>query len=147
MPRYERAVASNGAPGAGVTYFDIRTSSAVQARVREIIFTIGGTSNTEIGLIYSATVGTASTQVTGVAADRVAAASATQIGTAWSAAPTISGTPYERSQYIGGTVGNGFDWVWSADAPLLIPVSKSILLWNRGAAQGSVAYCTIVWDE
>lgn len=147
MPRYERAVIQGSAVSAGATCFDIRTSSTVEAKILEIGITIGGTSNSEIGLIRSNTVGTASTSVNGEKTDVASIASATVIGTAWSSAPTISGTPYIRQAYIGGTVGNGFIWTWSDRAPLIVPVSASVLVWNTGAAQMSIVRGWVVWEE
>jgi hypothetical protein len=147
MARYERAVIQGSAVGTGTTIFDIRTSSTVEAKILEIGLTIGGTSNTEVGLIRANTVGTASTSVSGEKPDLAAVASATVIGTAWSSAPTISGTPYLRQVYIGGTVGNGFIWQWARESALIIPVSASILLWNVGAAQASICRGWVVWEE
>ena len=148
MARYNAGFNCAAASG-GATYFDIRTNSTVEAHILEIGITIGGTSNTEIGLIRSNTVGTASTTWTAQKPDPAVIAAGTTIGTAWSSAPTISGTPYIRQAYIGGTVGNGFIWTFGpspADG-LIIPVSSSLLVWNVGAAQGSVLRCWVVWDE
>ena len=45
------------------------------------------------------------------------------------------------------SIGNGFAWVWTPDAPLVLPVSSWLVVWNYGAGAGSALSLTVVWDE
>ena len=146
MPYFERGFTTSSA-SAGAAYADIRTSSTVPISILEIGMAIAAGTNTEPGLIRSATVGTASTSYTPEKANPATAAAASSLSSAWSSVPTIAGTPlYLRQGYIGGTVGNGLIWTWDEDQ-LIVPVSSSILIWNYGAAQGAAMRVWFTWKE
>ena len=148
MPSFMRGFVTGGA-STNSAYVDFRTNSTVPAQILEIGITLATGSNTELGLLRTATVGTTSTTQTPEKMDPASAAATLVIGTAWSSAPTIAGTPLDLiRQYIGGTVGNGAIWTFhSDDDRLLIAVSSSIVLWNRGAAQGATLHGWVKWRE
>lgn len=145
MPIFERGITTVAA-GAGAAYIALRASANVPVELLELGLTVANAVNSEVGLVRAATGGTASTTWTPEKVNPASAAAATIVETAWSPAPTIAGTPlYLRTAYIGGTVGNGLIWVFTD--PIIIPVSSSILIWNRGAGQGGILHAYAKWRE
>lgn len=117
--------------GGGTPSLQLKTNSTVQAYVTSIRFSnwvsFGGAST---GFIRSATLGTATTSKNGVAGDPNAPASSSVVCTAWSVNPTISGTPVyiHQTTYLPTAISWNLDF--PVDAPFIIPVSSSLLLWT-----------------
>ena len=148
MARYELGVTTPAA-AAGAAYLDIRTGANDRVSILEFgMFTTAATA-TSFGLIRPATIGTASTSQAAVSGDAATpnATSATVIGTAWSAAATISGTPaYLRRMTAAGNIGSGAIFTWPLYG-LTVPVSSSLLVWNFGAAAGAACSAYVVFEE
>jgi hypothetical protein len=136
------------AAAAGATYADLRSTSTDRLRVRELhIFSLSATE-TFVGLIRPASVGTASTTVAGQARDPAEPAATGLVGSAWSAAPTIAGSPIYLARYhLPATIASGLILTYPIEAPLVIAVSSSLLLWNFGGSAGSALDVTFVWEE
>jgi hypothetical protein len=147
MPATYTCAVRTPAAAAGATYCDLRTTSTDRARIREIGVSSSAATLSSLGLIRSATIGTTSTTTIGQAQEPGEAAGTVLIGTAWSSAPTISTNVYLRRFAIPATAGAGVIWTWPYDAPLVVPVSASILLWNFGAAAGAACDVYWVWEE
>lgn len=113
---------------------DIRTAATDRCFLRELGISVGvaGAAPT-VGLIRSATIGTASATAVGQADDTADPAGTVLMGSAWSAAPTISGTPlYLRRITLPASLGAGWVWTWPPGEELVVPISSSLLVWMIG---------------
>ncbi|SRR6266478_990424 len=129
--------------------WEIRTSANIRARVVELgIFMAAATAST-FGLGRPAAIGvTPTTPVDLLPNDfaDVTVAAQVQSALAWGTAPTNpTGPNYLRRISLSATIGVGVIWTWSDTAPLVIPVSSSIVVFNL--ATNGVADMYIVLDE
>jgi hypothetical protein len=70
------------------------------------------------------------------------------VGTAWSAAPTITAASRMRKGQLPATIGAGL--VWTFPDPLIIrngTKTDYLVLWNESASTNSVLNGYVVWDE
>ena len=134
------------APLAGAPYISIKPATRI-AIVRRVSVTITAATASSIGLIRAATAGTASTTTTGEALNPADGASTAGIVTAWSGAPTISGTPvYLRRIVLPATANTTVTWDFE-DAPIYVEAATPLLLWNYGAGTASASAISVDWSE
>lgn len=134
------------AAGAGAAYAVIRAAAADRVRVREIaVFTSAATASS-VGLIRTTANGTITTSTLVQAQEPADPAGTCNIDTVWSVAPTI-GTIYLRRIALPATASAGIIFTWPSDAPLIVPVSGGIALWNFGGLAGSALDAHILIDE
>lgn len=149
MARYSSAVRTPAA-AAGAPYCDFRPAASDRCRILEVgVFTSAATASS-IGLIRTLTTGTATTTQAGVPNDPAEAAGTALIGTAWSTAPTIAGTPlYKRRIALPATAASGVIWTWPTDGPVFATngATTGLVLWNFGGSAGSALDVYWVWDE
>lgn len=146
------------AAAAGAAYGQIRSTNNARglyvARVKIVVATAVAGS---FGLIYAASVGTSSTSQLGEnvesALDGDPAAYGT-IDTAWTVAPTISGTPkYLERVTLPATIGTVYEFMPFEQTKLLSLDTATgggpngLLLWNFGAGAGPAVDLTIDWLE
>lgn len=147
MAVYSAAVRTPAA-AAGAAYADVRTTAAERARIMEIGAFGTAATAASIGLVRPASSGTASTTTAGQPNDPGDAPATAAVGSAWSAAPTISGTPIYLRRFTGPALaGAGVIWTFPLGSEIVVPVSGSFLLWNFGAAAGPALDLYIVWNE
>lgn len=151
MRRYSLSVRTVAA-AAGAPFCDLRTPSGNRVYIREIGVFVASQATpavSGIGLIRPNAVGTASTTQAGASEDpSEPAASGTLVGTVWSSAPTIAGTPaYLRKATLPATVGVGIIWTWQEGKPLIVPISSSLIVWNFHSATANLLDVYFVWEE
>jgi hypothetical protein len=134
------------AAAAGAAYATIHTAAGARARIQEIhAFTQAATAS-RIAVGRKNNTPVASTSVLGQAEDPADAAAVTNVDTAWSTAPTAPANFLRRGS-LANLIGAGVMWVWTPGKELIIPVSDWLIIWNDGAAAGSILSLTIVWEE
>jgi hypothetical protein len=138
--RYSLGVRTSGVTSATAAW-EIRTSSAVRAFIKEIgIFLAAATAST-YGLGRPGAIGVTPTSPVSLLAEDNSAAAASQSALAWGTGPTVP-TNFFRRIGFPATIGSGVIWTFG-EPGLLIPVSNSIVLWNL-ATNGVVdAYAVI----
>lgn len=70
------------------------------------------------------------------------------IGTAWSAAPTVTAASRIRRGQLPATIGAGL--IWTFPTPMLIrngTKTDYLVLWNESAGTNSVLNGYVTWDE
>lgn len=144
MPALYSASVVTPAAAAGAAYAALRTAAGHRARIRQIDAYVNAATASSVGLVRSASVGTASTSVLGQAWETGDAAAVSNVDTAWSAAPT-AGSVFLKRYVSPATIGSGV--IWTFPAGLVVPISSSILLWNYGGSAGSALSVTITWEE
>lgn len=143
--QYSVGLAITG-PSAGAAFVQLLPSSKA-VMVRHVSVTITAATATSIGIIRAETAGTGSTSTAGAAHNPSAPASNGAIVSAWSVAPTISGTPvYLRRIVLPATANTTVTWEFN-DAALIATPTASLLLWNFGGGAASNASVTVAWDE
>lgn len=125
---------------------ELRASSTVRLRVRQISITLGAATASIFGIGRPAAIGvTPTSPVSGLPldpADTVAAAG--QGAVAWGTGPTV---PPQFLARIGfpAAIGNGWIWTFDPGSELVVPLSGSIVVWNL--ATNGVADVTWTWWE
>lgn len=133
------------ASATNVALFDIRTGAADRVRVLEIgLWNVAATSVT-LSLERQTTLGTTSTTVVPQAGDPAESAATSLIGTAWSVAPASTAVPMRRV-VLPANVGAGVIFPFGF-GDLVIPVSSSLLIMNRGAASSGIMNGYVLLDE
>lgn len=146
MAIYEIRIPTQAA-ASGAAYTLLRAGSRL-VRLLELRFTQTQATASNIGLAAALTLGTPTTTslAKGRNPDDVASLAGFDLG--WSVVPTIAVTPYYyRGDTIAGVVGNGIQWTWAADKPLILLPSTGLLLWNFGAGAGGIMNANAVFDE
>lgn len=147
MAVYELGVRTPAA-AAGAAYADLRTGANERLLLLEVGFFTTAATSTSVGIVRPLTIGTASTTQAPVNTDSAGPASNSLVGTVWSAAPTIAGTPaYSRRLTTSANIGAGFVLQWSRANATIIPVSSSLLFWNFGGAAGAACDAYFVVEE
>lgn len=102
-----------------------------------------------IGLIRTLTLGTATTSNTVQPAHPGDPAGAAALTTAWSTAPTISGTPnYLRRIILPATIGAGVIWSFGyGDMIALNAATSGLVLWNFGGATSAALELYVTLEE
>ena len=144
MPALYSASVVTPAAAAGAAYAAIRCAAGDRARIRQIDVYTNAATASSVGLVRSASVGTATTSVLGQTWDPADTVAVTSVDTAWSAAPT-AGSVFLKRYVAPAAAGNGV--IWTFPSGLIVPVSGSILLWNYGASAGSALSVTFTWEE
>lgn len=137
--------------GSGGTALAARTVGTAYAAIRAganpiTVYEIGvfaGTAVvTNVGIIRSATVGTASTSIVPVPENT--GTPLARLDTAWSAAPTVSTNVYLRQISIPAAIGNGYTYIFPDG--ITVAASSSLLVWNfTGTSATTFVHC--VFDE
>lgn len=144
MPKFHAAF-TTAATAAGAAVVDFRTTAASRARVLEIgLFSTAATALT-LEVARSTTLGTASTTVVPIAGDPSDPAATLVVGTAWSAAPAATGVGV-RGMTIPPNAGAGVIWSFGL-GDLVIAVSSSLVIMNRGGAAGPICRGYITYVE
>ena len=150
--RYQSALTKVGINTAGPQlYWQLRSGATYRLRILEIGISVAVAPTTAPLFQISratATLGTASTSLTGVAVDPNDATGTGILESAWSSGPTIN-TTYTRMFGLPASAGAGFIWTWPIDSPLILPVSNGLQITNAnasGATTGTFA-AYVLWDE
>lgn len=149
--RYQAALSRAGINTAGPQlYWQLRSNASARLRIIELGISISVAPTTAPLFQISratASLGTASTTLTGQALDAADVTATGIFESAWSAAPTIN-TTYHRMFGLPVTAGGGFIWAWPTDSPLILPASAALQITNAnasGATTGTFA-AYIVWE-
>lgn len=143
--QYQLAIASVAA-ATGAAYMTIHTGSTNRIKLREVTIQLNAATASSFALGRPGNTPVATTSTLGLALDPNDPASGTNVDTAWSTAPTTPSNFFTRNAFP-ATAGLGAQWVWSADAPLLVSASSWIVLWNFGGGTASVQQVTWKWEE
>ena len=137
--------------GSGATALAARTVGTGFAAIRAgasaiTVYEIGIFNGTavvsNVGIIRSATVGTASTSVVPVAENT--GTPLARLDTAWSSVPTVSTNVYMRQIAIPATIGNGYTFVFPDG--IAVAASASLLIWNF-LGTSATTFLHVVFDE
>lgn len=153
--RYQAALSRSGINSAGPQlYWQLRSNGSFRLRVIEIGVSTAVAPTTAPAFQISratASLGTASTTLTGLQLDSSDPNATGILESAWSGAPTIN-TSYHRMMALPTTAGNGLIWSWPPDSPLVIggaATAHALQITNAnasGATTGTfMAY--VVWEE
>jgi hypothetical protein len=148
---YQAALSRAGINTAGPQLYWQLRSATPRIRIYEVGVSVSVAPTTAPVFQISratASLGTASTTLTGIALDAADAAATGIFESAWSGAPTIN-TSYQRMMGLPVTAGGGFIWTWPEDSPLVLAGTNALQITNAnasGATTGTfVAY--VVWEE
>lgn len=145
LRRFSAALAITG-PGAGAAFAALAAGSKA-ARLLRVEMSLKAATATNVGLIRAVTEGTATTTTAGQAHNPSDGASGASIASAWSAAPTIAGSPvYMRRVLLPATVGTQLVWTFD-DVEMLVAPGTPLLLWNFGAGAASDVELGLTWNE
>ena len=153
MTTYRAAVnAKAGANTANTILFQLKAGATYRPRLSEIILTVttAPTNAPQIAIMRSATVGTASTTMTGQAADPAEGAGTAALESAWSSAPTISGTNYLFATTLPTTAGSILYWSAPTETDHIVLSTSTGLSFVQVAASGTTvgAYSLqLAWEE
>lgn len=144
MAKYHAAFTTAAAANAAA-YVDFRTASTDRAKVLELSISSTAATANLWSLARSTTLGTTSTTVLGQPGDPGDPAATLVLGTAWSVAPASTAVPLRELQGS-ATIGAGVIWTFAL-GDLVIPVSSSLVIFNRGGATGAICRGYVTWDE
>lgn len=145
MSRYGVELATV-APAAGAPYATIAAGTK-RVELRELGLFCNAATASSVRLLRPANTPVATTSTLCQPHDPAnTLASTTNIGTAWSTVPTISTNIGTRRITLPAQIGAGVIWTFY-DSPLVIPPSGWLVLWNFGAAAGSVLNMYATVDE
>lgn len=145
MATYSLAVQTVAA-ASGAAYASIHAPSTRTARILEVHAFVNAATASSIGLGLAGNSPVASASVVGDPDDPLSGASLVNVDTAWSTAPTVP-AKFKRRFVSPNTAGSGIIWTFPRDRPLIVDVSKYLVLWNFGGAAGSVLSATFCWEE
>lgn len=141
--RYEVSVQTPAA-AAGAAYATIRAAASQRARITEIGCFVNAGTATNIALIRPTNTFVPTTSVAVLPQDPSDGTGVTNVDTAWSTAPTI-GSVFMRRIALPAVVGAGI--VWQFENLVVGPAgTAALVLWNFGAAAGSVVNLYVVTD-
>lgn len=145
MARYHLGFTTPAA-AANAALVDVLCNASIRARVLEIgLFNTAATAAT-LTLERTTAIGTRTTPVNPVPGDTGDGTPATaNVATAWSVQPTFSGTAMRRYQ-LAAVIGAGVVWTFGM-GDLVVPLSGSLAVVNRGGAATGVLAGHIVIDE
>jgi hypothetical protein len=124
------------------------TAATDRLYVAEIGFSLNAGTASSVGLIRSLTLGTSSSTAAGQAQDPGDAAAVGTVDYAWSAAPTIAGSPvYMRRCVCPATAGYTVIWVFPKPIVVTNAATGGLLLWNFGASTASILSAYACWEE
>lgn len=144
MALYRVAIAT-GATAAAAAIAQLKSAASDRIYVREIGVFCNAATQSQIGLVRSATLGTATTTVLGQACDPAEPAGTGALESAWSAAPTI-GAIYLARFVLPAAIGAGIIIPFQP-RELILNAATGLCLWNFGAAANSVLQLHVVWEE
>lgn len=147
MPIMEAGVVTVAA-AAAAPYAEIRTGANNPIVIYEMGFFINAATASSIQVVRPAAIGVtpAGTTVPVPVDDSVGAASTVTIATTWGTAPTISTNVPLRKGATPATLGTGIVWTWPVQG-LHVPKASSLVIWNYGAAGGSVLNMYVTFME
>jgi hypothetical protein len=141
---YSAALRITG-PASGAAYVSIVAGSTKAIRVREVGLVLVAATASSVGIIRAATVGTASTSTAGQSHRTLATSAGATVKSAWSAAPTIAGSPvYMRRLVLPATIGASVTW---ENLDLVVEPSAALLVWNFGGGAASDVDMHVTWEE
>ena len=148
MPRYSIGFVST-ATGTGAPIATIEAPTR-QLRVWEIGVFCNAATASGVSLFRNTNGSEANSTATSVgqAFNPADVAGTGLIGTAWSAAPTITAASRMRRGQLPATIGAGL--IWTFPEPLLIRNATKadyLVLWNESAGTNSVLNGYVIWDE
>lgn len=144
MARYAKGFQS-AAAAAGAAYFEFRPGARM-VQIRELGVSCNAATASSIGLGQPGNTPAGGTPSLGAPLDRNAQAAVGGVVTSgWTTAPTAPSI-YVRQLILPATIGAGV--IWTFPEPVEINASAAgLILWNFGAAAGSVLSAYIEWDE
>lgn len=133
------------ATAANSNIFSLRSTAAVRAELLEVhLWAETAVAWVSPALFLTTVVDTAGTAVAGQKED---SGSGTPVCT-FSTIPTggtLAAVAHRRAS-LPNVVGSGLIWAWPDHAPLLVPLSLSVMLRNDGVVGPAISY-TVVWSE
>lgn len=147
MPNYQVGVLATPAPASGAPYATFHTGASNQARIYKMIVTNTQTVTSQFAL-YNAASNTPVATTSALAKPNITQdhAATCNLDTAWSTAPTVTGSLWEAFT-LGPSIGSGLQDVWQSDKEITIAVSTWFVFWNGGAGAGGICTITIAYDE
>lgn len=145
---YSAGVATPAA-AAAACYTELKGAATDRARLLRVEIVVNAATASSIGLYRSAAQGTASTTVLGQPHDSGDSAATAIPATAWSSAPTISTNVPLRRIVTPAVAGYPIIWDFTGQeiAAAASGGTASFVLWNFGAAAGSVLHVAWTWAE
>jgi len=134
------------AAATGAAYQTIHTPAGTRGFLRELGISVNAATASSVGLGRPANTPTATTSVLGLAHDVADAASAINVDTAWSTAPTAP-TQFLRRVVFPATAGVGLIWAFPPGQEIIMGLSSWLVLWNFGGATGSILSTYWTWEE
>lgn len=142
--RFEAGI-NTVAAAAGAAYAELRAPSGAPITVLELGFFVQAATASSVGIGRPAAIGVtpggATTPLSTAKASGVTSSSS--FATTWGTAPTVPAAFFRRVTTPANIGAGGvFQWRYG---DLVIPAGGSLVLWNFGAAAGSIlsAYCAI----
>lgn len=144
MARYTIAV-TGAAAAANAALADLAAAASDQVSLLELHLFNTAATLSDIALARTTAIGTRTTPTTVVPEDPTKPPGTATSAVAWSVAPTISATNM-RAATLPANIGAGIMWTWAV-GQLIVPVSGSIVVVNRGAGAVGATRITFVVDE
>ena len=143
MPRYDIGGLTNTTATASAVRVELRgATSGERTRVFEIgIFNGAATAG---GLLFgrAGAIGVTPTSPITTLGEDTADTGTAQVATAWGTAPTTPTNPMRQFEYP-AAIGAGI--VWTFPEPMIIPLSGSLILYNRAASStATISYYFVV---
>ena len=129
----------------GAAQWEIRAGSTIRLKVYEIGFFLTAATATTFGLGRPAAIGVGTGGVAPLPYDAGDAAASSLVAVSWGTTAPTAPANYFRRASLPATVGNGLIWRWSENAPLIVPASGSIVLWNLATNAACNVY--VEYDE
>lgn len=145
---YEAATLTSAAPALNTAFAELR-AGARRLFILEIGVFLGAATATNCALSRTTTVGTGgANSVTGQTTDPAnPAGTGTLQANAFTVAPVIATSTPLRRAHLPAAIGAGLIWAWSADAPLVVPASGSVVLWTPVIAGAAAISSYVRWTE
>lgn len=123
-------------------------SSLVRARIREVKAFCNAATAASIGLVRATGLGSPSVYVLGQSLDDADPQLATcLVDSAWSAAPTIAGSPiYFEQAVLQAAQGAGIIWPYDRE-PIKVSGGGGLVLWNFGVSPTPAMTVGFTWEE
>jgi hypothetical protein len=158
---YQRIALRVAAVAADTLYCQLKNKNSTGAfrnatmnnfKVREIGVQLRTAVATDLGLIFSLTVGTASTEkdlvVTQLSDSLGTSFDQATLETAWSVAPTKEAVAADCNWLadvsLPATIGSSVSWEFDDDSELYLPALAGVQLWNKSAGAGAALTVTAV---
>jgi hypothetical protein len=118
----------------GNAHFDVAAGAGVRPRIMELGLFLGAATASVYGVNRPSAIGTRTSPTALLAEDPADATSECDTAIAWSAEPTLASSDLRRIS-LPATIGTGI--IWTFPRGLVLDVSKSLVVVNRGTNANS----------